>query len=67
MASANVDHIRKVADSSNNPGMIMQCVCVGVCVCACVCVCVCVCMCLCVCVRVRQYYDIVILKCHDKY
>ena len=30
MASANVDHIRRVAESSNNPGMIMQCVCVCV-------------------------------------
>jgi len=35
MASANVDHIRRVAESSNNPGMIMQCVsvCLSVCVC----------------------------------
>ena len=52
MASANVDHIRRVAESSNNPGMIMQCVCVRVRVCVCVCVCVCehaVCLRACVC------------------
>ena len=35
MASALVDHIGKVAESSNDPGM--------VCVCVCVCVCLCIC------------------------
>ena len=53
MASANVDHIRRVAESSNNPGMFMSvlvrvCVYVYMCVCAVLCMCRCACMHVCV-------------------